>query len=46
VATAQVSPWKNGTAVVGATVLVADTASFNDSDYAASGPEVVRLSIH
>jgi hypothetical protein len=41
--TPQVSPWKNGTAVVGATVFISDAASFQDSDFASSGPVSVRL---
>jgi hypothetical protein len=41
--TAAVAPWKNGTAVVGASVQLSD-ANGSDSDYASSGPIVVRLS--
>jgi hypothetical protein len=40
---ATTSPWRNGSAIVDATVLVSDIASFNDSDYASSGPITVRL---
>ena len=43
--TAAVSPWKVGTAVVGATVYVSDEFG-SDSDYASSGPVTVRLSSH
>ena len=41
--TASTSPWKHGSAVVGASVQLSDD-SFSDSDYASSGPIVVRLS--
>jgi hypothetical protein len=40
--TAAVSPWKVGTAVVGATVMLSDEFG-SDSDYASSGPVTVRL---
>jgi hypothetical protein len=40
---ASTSPWRQGTAVLGASVFVADAASFNDSDYASTGPTTVRL---
>ena len=39
------SPWRNGSAVIGATVYVADTASFSDSDSASTGPLAVRLTV-
>jgi hypothetical protein len=42
--TATQSPWKNGTAVLGATVYIADAAQFQDSDFASTGPIEVRLS--
>jgi len=42
---AAVSPWKNGAAVAGATVYIADRASFQDSDAASTGPLAVRLSL-
>jgi hypothetical protein len=41
--TATVSPWKNGTAVVGASVYICDVQC-SDSDYASTGPLTVRLS--
>jgi hypothetical protein len=41
--TASTAPWKNGSAVVGASVQLSD-ATFSDSDYASSGPIVVKLS--
>jgi len=41
--TASTAPWKSGSAVVGATVQLSDE-SFSDSDYATSGPIVVKLS--
>ena len=40
--TASVAPWKNGTAVIGASVYLTD-ANGSDSDYATSGPIVVKL---
>ena len=41
--TASTSPWKNGSAVVGATVFISDENG-SDSDNASSGPIVVKLS--
>jgi hypothetical protein len=41
--TASTSPWKNGSAVVGATVFISDENG-SDSDSASSGPIVVKLS--
>jgi len=43
--TAAVSPWKVGTAVVGASIYVTDENG-SDSDYATSGPVAVRLTSH
>ena len=43
--TAAVSPWKVGTAVVGASIYVTDENG-SDSDYATSGPVTVRLTSH
>jgi hypothetical protein len=43
--TAAVSPWKTGTAVVGASLYVID-ANMNSADTASSGPVTVRLSGH
>jgi hypothetical protein len=43
---ATASPWKNGTAVVSASIFIADVASFQDSDRASDGPVAVRLSLH
>jgi hypothetical protein len=43
---ATASPWKNGTAVVSASIFIADVASFQDSDRASVGPVAVRLSLH
>jgi hypothetical protein len=42
--TASQSPWRNGTAVTGASVYIVDVASYHDSDAASSGPLTVRLS--
>jgi hypothetical protein len=44
--TAQVAPWRNGSAVVGVQIYLADLASFQDFDFASSGPVAVRLSLH
>jgi hypothetical protein len=44
--TASQSPWRNGAAVIGASVYIADRASFQDSDSASTGPLAVRLSLH
>jgi hypothetical protein len=41
--TAAVTPWKTGTAVVGATVYLAEPINFQDSHYASSGALTVRL---
>lgn len=41
--TPAVAPWKNGTAVIGASVYLADD-NFGDSDYASTGPIAVKLS--
>jgi hypothetical protein len=41
--TASLSPWRNGAAVVGASVYIADRTSFQDSDAANTGPVEVRL---
>jgi hypothetical protein len=40
---ASTSPWRTGTAVLGASVFISDAASFNDADYASTGPITVRL---
>jgi hypothetical protein len=41
--TASLSPWRNGAAVIGASVYIADRTSFQDSDSASTGPVEVRL---
>lgn len=41
--TASTAPWKNGAAVTGATVYIAD-AQFESSHYASSGPVSIKLS--
>jgi hypothetical protein len=43
---ATVSPWKNGTAVVSASISIADVASFQDTDSASLAPTAIRLAIH
>jgi hypothetical protein len=43
---AAVSPWKNGAAVAGATIYIADLASFHDYDSASTGPVSVKLTLH
>ena len=40
---ASASPWRNGSAVIGAAVFAADAASFNDGDYASTGAIATRL---
>ena len=41
--TPSVSPWKKGTAAVGAWVRLSDTVAFQDSDYGSTGPVTLRL---